>query len=123
MKSARKYVLLGLAVVLFAALLSGCSVTVGPKPIPGDIKICAREGSVISGWVYIDDYDMDEYIDGWYGPYCTDWIRTTLDEEHRLEIRGSTRTWRTWFTPTRDRQTITVYYTPDGETLTVEYSY
>jgi len=32
MKLARKYVLLGLAVVLFAALLSGCSVTVGPKP-------------------------------------------------------------------------------------------
>ena len=121
MKLARKYVLLGLAVALLAALLSGCSVTVTPRY--GEIKICAREDSVISGWVYIDDDDMDEYIDGWDGPYCTDWIRTTLDEEHRLEIRGSTRTWRTWFTPTRDRQTITVYYTPDRETLTLEYSY
>lgn len=119
MKSARKYVLLGLAVVLLAALLSGCSVAVTPRY--GEIKICARERSAISGWVYIDGDDMDEYIDGWDGPYCTKWIYTTLDEEHLLEIRGS-EIWRTWFTPTRDRQTITVY-TPDGETLTVEYSY
>ncbi len=70
MKSARKYVLLGLAVVLLAALLSGCSVTVTPRH--GEIRICARERSAISGWVYIDDDDTGEYIDGWYGPYCTD---------------------------------------------------
>mgnify|MGYP001210277233 FL=1 len=119
MKSARKYVLLGLAVALLAALLSGCSVT--PAPRYGEVKICVREDSAISGWVYIDGYDEYEYIDGWNGPYCTDWIYMTLDEEHRLEIRGS-RVWRDWFTPTRDRQKITVY-TPDGETLTIEYSY
>ena len=118
MKLARKYVLLGLAVVLFAALLSGCSVTVGPKPIPGDIKICAREGSVISGWVYIDGDDTGEYIDGWFRPYCTDWIRTTLDEEHRLEIRGSTKTWRGRFTPTREGQIFTLD-TRDGEDLII----
>ncbi|MDI3543661.1 MAG: hypothetical protein PWP57_1266 [Candidatus Atribacteria bacterium] len=118
MKSARKYLLLGLAVVLFAALLSGCSVTVGPRPpVYGSIKLCAREGSVISGWVYIDGNDMGKYVDGWSRPYCTDWIRMTLDEEHLLEIRGS-RTWRGWFTPTRDGQTFTLD-TYDGETLII----
>ena len=114
MKSARKYVLLGLAVAVLAALLSGCSVTVTPRY--GEIKICVREDSIISGWVYIDGHDEYEYVDGWDGPYCTDWIRTTLDEEHRLEIRGSTRTWRGRFTPTRDGQIFTLD-TRDGDDL------
>ena len=119
MKSTRRYVLLGLAVVLFAALLSGCSVTVDPMPpVYGSIKICVRERSVISGWVYIDHNDMDEYVDGWDGPYCTAWIRTTLDEEHLLEIRGSSKTWRGRFTPTREGQIYTLD-TYDGETLII----
>ena len=119
MRVARKYVLLGLGVVLLLALLSGCEVTVGPEPpVYGSIRICVREGSVISGWVYIDGKDMDEHVDGWYGPYCTDWNRMTLDTEHLLEIRGSSRTWRTWFAPTREGQTF-ILDTHDGEHLII----
>ena len=44
MKLARKYVLLGLAVVLLAALLSGCSVI--PAPRYGNIKICTDDSDI-----------------------------------------------------------------------------
>lgn len=85
MKSARKYVLLGLAVVLFAALLSGCSVTVGPKPTPGKIRICTDDPYIV-GYVYIDGEPTGEYIDGWNGPYCTGWINVILNEKYTLEV-------------------------------------
>lgn len=121
MKSPRKYVLLGLAVVLLAALLSGCSVTVGPEPRYGDIKICVREDSVISGWVYIDGEAMYEYVDGWYGPYCTGWIPVTLDQRHYLEIwnpRDGT-IYSASFTPTYDGRTFTLDTRDDGEGLII----
>lgn len=118
MRVARRYVILGLVAVLLLALLSGCEMTVDPiPPVYGSIKLCVREGSVISGWVYIDGEDKNKYVDGWYGPFCTDWIRMTLDKEHLLEIRGS-RTWRAWFTPTREGQIFTLD-THDGEHLII----
>ncbi len=106
MKSARKYVLLGLAVVLFAALLSGCSVAVTPRY--GDIKICTDDPSIY-GHVYIDDEYTGYCIDGaewWPGCYrCTGWITVTLHEKHYLEVwdpESHTTTYYESFTPTRD---------------------
>ncbi len=34
------------------------------------LTICAREGSVIAGWVYIYGDSMSEYIDGWKALLC-----------------------------------------------------
>jgi len=109
MKSARKYVLLGLAVVLLAALLSGCSVTVTPKPTPGKIRICTDDPYIV-GYVYIDNDPTGEYIDGWEGFSCTDWITVTLHEKHYLEVWNSVdgTTYDDSFTPTYDWQTITI---------------
>ena len=89
MKSTRKYVLLGLVVVLFAALLSGCSVTVGPKPVPGKIRICTDDPYIV-GYVYIDNTPTEYYIDGWGETNCTGWINVTLNQKHTLEVWNST---------------------------------
>ncbi len=112
MKLARKYVLLGLAVVLFAALLSGCSVTVGPKPRYGEIKICTNDPDIY-GYVYIDDEPTEYCIDGagwWeYCPNCTTgWIPVTLDQRHKLEVWDSFSgiTYSGSFTPHNDGETI-----------------
>ena len=111
MKSARKYVLLGLAVVLLAALLSGCSVTVTPRH--GDIKICTDDPSIY-GDVYIDDEYTGYCIDGaewWeYCPNCTTgWITVTLNQRHKLEVwdpESRTATYDELFTPARDGEVI-----------------
>ena len=113
MKLARKYVLLGLAVVLLAALLSGCSVTVGPKPTPGEIKICTDD-SDIYGDVYIDGEYTGYCIDGaeWECPSCTTgWITVTLDQRYTLKVRDSFygTTYDGSFIPTRDWQEIWIY--------------
>ncbi len=107
MKSTRKYVLLGLAVVLLAALLSGCSVTVGTKPTPGKIRICTDDPYIV-GHVYIDGEPTGEYIDGWNSPYCTGWINVILNEKHYLEVWNYVdgTTYDDSFTPTHDRQEI-----------------
>ena len=112
MKSTRKYVLLGLGVVLLLALLSGCEVTVGPEPVPGKIKICTHD-SDIYGYVYIDGESTGYCIDGaewWdYCPDCTiGWITVILNQRHYLEVRDSFEgiTHRSSFTPTHDGQTI-----------------
>ncbi len=106
MKSARKYLLLGLAVVLFAALLSGCSVTVGPEPTPGRIKICTNDYYIV-GYVYIDGERYD-FIYGWGVTCCTGWITVTLNKRHSLEVWNSIdgTTYSCSFTPTYDGQTI-----------------
>ena len=92
MKSTRKYVLLGLAVVLFAALLSGCSLVVEPAPRYGEIKICTDDRSIY-GYVYIDDEPTEHCIDGadWWEhcSNCTEWITVTLDQSHSLEVWDS----------------------------------
>ena len=111
MKLARKYVLLGLAVVLLAALLSGCSVI--PAPRYGNIKICTDD-SDIYGDVYIDGEYTGYCIDGaeWECPSCTTgWITVTLDQRYTLKVRVSFygTTYDGSFIPTRDWQEIWIY--------------
>ncbi len=108
MKSTRKYLLLGLGVVLLLALLSGCEVTVGPEPVPGRIKICTDDPHIV-GYVYIDG-DRHDYIDGWAGYSCTGWITVILNQRHSLEVRNSIdgTTYSGSFTPTHEGQTITI---------------
>ncbi len=100
----------GLAVVLLAALLSGCSLTVGPSRLLGEIKICTDDPYIV-GYVYIDYEPLGEYIDGWEGFSCTDWITVTLHEKHYLEVWNSVdgTTYDGSFTPTHDRQEILIY--------------
>ena len=111
MKSTRKYLLLGLGVVLLLALLSGCEVTVGPEPRYGEIKICTDDRASY-GYDYIDDDSTVYCIDGaeWDCDSCTTgWITVTLDQRHYLEVWDSesgTTTYHKWFTPTRDGQVI-----------------